>query len=224
MSMSRQSGIAAVRRLSESCRLTWASLSVKNEVQNAGNPKMRMQAVKRSAWTCRTLCRHAMKGVLIGIWVWVIVFAGAHAAMAEAWIFGVGVNDFTELSTKDRAIGSIEYQTDSVTQIWGVDTSLAVAASFHASRDIWAGFGLAAFYPLQNKWFVEGSVMPGFYFHEDPSNDLGSRFEIRSLIGIGRQISDSTALSVAITHKSNAGTSDVNPGVNALLVRLRYAF
>lgn len=185
---------------------------------------MRMKTVEWSARPCRKLCRHGLQGVAIGLWAWTILYAGAPAAWAEAWIFGVGINDFIELPDEDRAIGSIEYQTNPVTQIWGVDTSLAVAASVHASRDIWAGFGLAAFYPLQNKWFVEGSVMPGFYFHDDHSTDLGSRFEIRSLIGIGRQISDRTALSVAISHKSNAGTSDVNPGVNALLVRLRYAF
>ena len=185
---------------------------------------MQKQDGKRSVRSRPKRFRHALRSALIAVCAFGATLSGLHSARAEAWIFGVGINDFTELETKDRAIGSVEYQTDPVTRIWGADMSLAVAATVHASRDVWAGAGLAALYPLRNRWFVEGSVMPGFYFHEEPSTDIGKRFEIRTLLGMGRQINDKTALSVAITHKSNAGTSDVNPGVNALLVRLRYEF
>jgi len=154
----------------------------------------------------------------------VLTTALAGSAAADAWVFGLGINDFTELSNDDRIVVGVEYQTDPFSNWFGADMSFAVAADAHGNGDYWVGAGIAGMYPLQDQWFAEFSVMPGYYDYDSATTDIGSEFEIRSLIGIGRQISDTTALSVAVTHKSNAGTSDTNPGLNAVLLRLRVSY
>lgn len=154
--------------------------------------------------------------------VFSIILAGP--AAADAWIFGLGINDFTELSNDDRVVVGVEYQTDPFSNWFGADMTFAFAADAHSNGDYWVGAGIAGVYPLQDRWFAEFSVMPGYYDYDSPTTDIGSEFEIRSLIGLGRQISDNTALSVAVTHKSNAGTSDTNPGLNAVMLRLRVSY
>jgi lipid A 3-O-deacylase len=80
------------------------------------------------------------------------------------------------------------------------------------------------FVEVPNRWFIEGSVLPGAFFEKVVENDLGSTFEIRSLLGIGYTFDSGNRLSLAVTHKSNASTASKNPGVNAVLIRFRRQF
>ena len=66
--------------------------------------------------------------------------------------------------------------------------------------------------------------MPGAFFEGESRNDLGSEFEIRSLIGVGYRLDNGDSISLAVTHKSNASTSSFNPGVNAVLLRYHRSF
>ncbi|XHE54338.1 acyloxyacyl hydrolase [Phaeobacter sp. BS34] len=77
---------------------------------------------------------------------------------------------------------------------------------------------------LQRGWFIETSVMPGAYAESVKLNDLGSTFEIRSAIAVGKEFATGKSLSLALTHKSNASTADINPGVNSLLLRWHVPF
>jgi hypothetical protein len=64
--------------------------------------------------------------------------------------------------------------------------------------------------------------MPGVYAENEVLNDLGSAFEIRSLIAVGRRLNNGQGISLALTHKSNASTAAENPGVNALILRWHF--
>jgi len=90
--------------------------------------------------------------------------------------------------------------------------------------DIHIGIGLIGIYDFANRWFVEGSVMPGYFSEGVDRNDLGGEFQIRSLLGVGYTLDNGNKVSLAITHKSNASTQDDNPGVNSALLRYHYAF
>ncbi|MFC3118764.1 acyloxyacyl hydrolase [Jhaorihella thermophila] len=42
---------------------------------------------------------------------------------------------------------------------------------------------------------------------------------MRSLLGLGYRFGNGSALSLAVSHKSNASTSNFNPGANSIFLR-----
>ncbi len=147
-----------------------------------------------------------------------------HAAPAADVVVGLGYADFSDQAADDSAFLELELHSAPLWHFAGADWSLAGAVAVHGEGDVFVGVGPAALWPLGNRWFVEASVMPGFFEDAGGANSLGSDFEIRSLLGIGRHINDRLSLSLAASHKSNANLSDRNPGVNALSLRARWAF
>ena len=146
------------------------------------------------------------------------------AAPAADVVVGLGYSDFSDKAAKDSAVLELELHSDPLWHFIGADWSLAGAVAAHAEGDYFVGVGPAALWPLANRWFVEASVMPGYFNDSGGANSLGSDFEIRSLLGIGRQISDRMSVSLAASHKSNANISSRNPGVNTLSLRARWGF
>lgn len=146
------------------------------------------------------------------------------AAAAADVVVGLGYSDFSDPAADDSAILELELHSNPLWHFVGADWSLAGAVVAHAEGDVFVGVGPAALWPLGNRWFVEASVMPGYFEEAGGANSLGSDFEIRSLLGIGRRINDRLSLSLAASHKSNANTSSRNPGVNSLGLRARWAF
>ena len=96
---------------------------------------------------------------------------------------------------------------------------VGVTAQLHDAGDIFLGGGLQAQRELGQGWFVETSVMPGVFFEGTAINDLGSTFEIRSVVAVGRELRGGRRLSLAFTHISNASIGDRNPGLNAINLR-----
>ncbi|MBI6630509.1 acyloxyacyl hydrolase [Pontibaca salina] len=147
------------------------------------------------------------------------MIAAPLAAPAQEVILGAGFTDFSADEAQDTAVISLDYHHRPFLSNGRFDLGLGGALEIDAEADAFAGLGLVARYGFAERWFVNASVMPGAYFSARLSNDLGSTFQIRSLLGIGYELSDSSSLSLAISHKSNASTGDKNPGVNALTLR-----
>lgn len=167
--------------------------------------------------TLRFLFRFTWLGIFLSV-------MPAIPADASDMIVSLGVNDFDQSRPDDRATLGFEYQSDPFYRIGSVDMSLAAAVVAHGNGDFWVGAGLGLMAPLENRWFIEASFMPGFFNAASLSTDIGSDFEFRSMLGVGRWISSDVSVSLALSHKSNAGISDVNPGVNAVLLRVRKRF
>ncbi|MBO9448823.1 acyloxyacyl hydrolase [Tropicibacter sp. R16_0] len=143
---------------------------------------------------------------------------------AQSLILGLGYADFEFSGSSDQALVSLEYQHTPFHERERFSAALAGAASVHFNGDVHLGVGIAAEYKLNQHWFIEASVLPGVFIEADNNNDLGSKFEVRSLLGLGYRFERGDALSLAITHKSNASLSSFNPGVNAVLLRYHVAF
>ena len=55
----------------------------------------------------------------------------------------------------------------------------------------------------------------------DPfATDLGNTLEFRTAMDIGRELSNGSRISLGISHISNAGIDDINPGMDAISLRL----
>jgi hypothetical protein len=152
------------------------------------------------------------------------IIATASSVQAQEWVIGAGYEDFSDPVSIDQGILTFEYHFEPYHTRERFSAGFAGTLSVDGEGDVFAGVGFAGVYKLKDGWFLEGSVMPGAYFESTEENDLGSRFEIRSLIGVGYTLESGNKISLAATHKSNASTADTNPGVNALLIRFRSAF
>jgi hypothetical protein len=146
------------------------------------------------------------------------------AVHATDVVLSFGRADFVLDDAKDDNIFGAEVQFAPFADWRGIEFSVAAAADLHDSGTYWVGAGVAAVRPFGEGWFVEASLMPGFFEPRLSSQGLGADLEFRSLLGVGRRISDQLSLSLAVSHKSNAGTAPDNPGVNLVRLRLRYSF
>ena len=141
------------------------------------------------------------------------------AAVASDFVFGLGVTDFDD---DGQFAAELEFHSDPVWQVAGADVSVLGAVVATDNGDLFIGAGVSAVRPLSNGWYLEGSFAPGYYDNSDPATDLGNDLEFRTLIGLGRTLSNGARVSVAVSHISNAGIGESNPGVNLLTLRLRY--
>ena len=153
-----------------------------------------------------------------------LLAATATTAQAQSVVFGAGYADFSSSGSDDQAIFSLEYQHKPFHQATRFGATWGAALSVDESGGTHIGAGLIGIYSLSDRWFIEGSVMPGYFNASDDDNDLGGEFQIRSLLGLGYTLDSGNKVSVAVTHKSNASTQDDNPGVNAVFLRYHYAF
>ncbi len=143
---------------------------------------------------------------------------------AQEWVIGAGYADFSDSLATDESLVVLEYHAAPFLENGRFSLGFAGAAVAHLSGDLFVGGGLAGVYQINDRWFIEGSVLPGYFRASSPQNNLGSDFEIRSLIGFGVVLDSGSRLSIALTHKSNASTAPVNPGVNGIQIRVRHRF
>ncbi|PWE31361.1 lipid A 3-O-deacylase [Maritimibacter sp. 55A14] len=151
------------------------------------------------------------------------LLAGFQPAAAGEFILGAGYVDFSR-GAGDEAGLTGEYHADPFTRLGAIGLNFGVAAGLHGNGDVWVGAGIAARADLGERWFVEGSVLPGYYEAGERESRLGGHFQIRSLAALGYRLDGGYGLSLSIDHKSNAGTEDFNPGVNTVSLRLHRAF
>lgn len=148
----------------------------------------------------------------------------APAADAQAVVLEIFKSDVEDQANFGPTGIAFELQTRPL-GFWGMlSFGLGIRASFDDGESAWLGGGVFAEYPLGDQWIAEATVMPGYYDPGSLDFDLGNDLEIQSSLGIGRKIGESSRLSLAFSHLSNAGTSDRNPGRNALALRLRHGF
>lgn len=149
---------------------------------------------------------------------------GAAQVQAADFVVGLGYTDFGSNEPPNTRVLSLELHGDSFRDVGQVAVSPMLVVTVHDGGDYFIGGGLSGRYDLKGDWFVEGSLAPGLYLPSSDATDLGHHLEFRSVLGVGYQINDGNAVSVALTHKSNAGISGRNPGVDTVEFRWRKSF
>ena len=139
---------------------------------------------------------------------------------AEAEIAAsLGAND---LRKNPKPAAAVEIRSKPVLS-WGWGEA-RLGAAIEANGAFWGGGGAIVFVRLGPDWRAEGSVMVGGY-DEGAGVDLGAEFPMfRTQIGLSRAIAPGWRLGASINHKSNAGASPINPGVETLLFTLVRSF
>jgi len=145
--------------------------------------------------------------------------AAAMPAAAQEVTLGLGYSDYHRETAEDGAQFAVDYLHSPFHEKGRLSARFGATLEVQETGDVFAGAGISAVIDLNNDWFIENSVMPGAYHESSAGNDLGSAFEIRTLLAVGKRFANGRAVSLAFSHKSNASTADENPGVNTLTLR-----
>ena len=141
---------------------------------------------------------------------------------AQDIALGGGYADYPD-SGIDTPIVSLDYRHRPFFERGTFSAAFSANLSATGEGDGYLGAGVGLRWDWHSGWFAEASLMPGMHVEGFPGNDLGSDFDFRSLLAIGYRFGDGNRLSLAITHKSNAGIDIVNPGVDAVLLRYHWS-
>jgi len=96
----------------------------------------------------------------------------------------------------------------------------AVGASATTQGDLWVGAGAVwTQQSMDDAIYVQFHLMPGLYAQGD-GPDLGHVVEFRSGIEIGYEAANGWRWGLSYDHRSNAGLSSFNPGMETLQLRL----
>ena len=161
-----------------------------------------------------------MKMMSASVMVGVVV---SGAVQAQDIALGVGQTDFTSIGS-DGAAFALDYRARPFAQRRVASWAFAATAAVTEFGDVFVGAGISTRWAWPSGWFIESNFTPGVYAEGTPENDLGSAFNFRSLLGAGYRFDNGAAISVAITHISNAGLFEDNPGTNKALVRYHIPF
>ncbi|HQU68010.1 MAG TPA: acyloxyacyl hydrolase [Albidovulum sp.] len=149
----------------------------------------------------------------------------ATQSQAQELVVGLGYTEFNDNAADSGGVLEVEYHFAPRWKLGGGDLYLAMAAMTNDPGDYFIGAGVGAEFPLGDKgWFLQGSIMPGYYDASSAGNDLGSDFEFRSSLALGYRMQSGWALSAAASHFSNAGLGDSNPGLLVATLRLGRSF
>lgn len=143
---------------------------------------------------------------------------------SQQLVVGLGYADFSDGAGNDTVELDIEYHFDPFRDFGRWTLTAGGVLTVDQEGDAFLGAGISSVYDFNEKWFAEFSFMPGLYTDGDRRNDLGNTLEFRSLLAVGRKVTDTAAISLALQHKSNGGLGDDNPGVNTLSLRYHYNF
>jgi len=77
--------------------------------------------------------------------------------------------------------------------------------------------GILADFDIGSRWMVTPGAGAGFYDDGD-GKDLGGTLEFRTQIEFARRFAKDDRLAIALSHISNAGLGDFNPGTEILTV------
>ncbi len=145
--------------------------------------------------------------------------ANLAAAQDRELSIGLGYSEFSRSGAENGALVSLDYRHTPFFEKGIFAARFGAALDVQETGDVFVGAGVAGKWDLGQSWFIDASILPGAFVENVDLNDLGSTFEIRSQISLGRSFANGTALSLALSHKSNASTGNINPGVNSLQLR-----
>jgi lipid A 3-O-deacylase len=91
--------------------------------------------------------------------------------------------------------------------------------SWSSRGEGWAGAGLAYTWRGATGAFVRASVMPGLY-RSGSGRDLGGPIAFRSGIDLGYAWAGGAAVTLSVSHRSNARIYADNPGMNTVALGL----
>ena len=158
-----------------------------------------------------------MRSLIAGILAAAVLLAGGQAHAQEDWSYmALGVGEYDIFHDNKAVDFSFEYRAR---KFWILRPKLG--AEFTTDGAVYGYGGLHFDVPLGSKFLFSFGSAVGYY-SKGNGKDLGSDIEFKSVAEFDYQFSNGPRLGVQLSHLSNAGIGDKNPGTEVL--SLIYAF
>lgn len=147
-----------------------------------------------------------------------IIAPAANAYDSGAIAIGLGayqVFDESEIGAKLEWRGSDFSTINNLSPIAGVEID--------ASGALYGYGGILYDWRVAEKIAIVPSFAAGLY-HEGDGKDLGGTFNFRSTLEVDYLLSPNTRAGISISHKSNAGIYDHNPGTEEILAVYSFGY
>lgn len=134
--------------------------------------------------------------------------------------FAIGYYDvFDEQGSIDfRA----EYRPDSV--VFTKNLKPWAGIEFTSKGSVWAGGGLLYDWQFVDSWYLTPIFGVGFYNHGSDDKDLNHPVEFKSAIEVSYKFKNDWRLGLSLSHMSNLGLGDDNPGTEVISVNWSIPF
>lgn len=165
---------------------------------------------------------NGMKGLCASTILCAALAAGP--AVGGTVIVGVGGDDVLDETDTQSVAVDLEYHFDPFVERRSFRLGPALALHYDGDGDLWVGAGVGVAKDLNGSWFLEGSLIGGYYDAATGGTPLGNDLIFRTLVGVGRHLDARRAISLSIDHKSNRDLGKTNPGSETVLVRYRLEF
>jgi lipid A 3-O-deacylase len=162
---------------------------------------------------------------LFSITVLALIFnAAANAAGVEIddpalLSFAVGSYDINRQRDEGTEF-RVEYRPD---RQFGIFKPF-VAGAYTSTSQGFVGAGILIDYYLDQHYVITSSLAPHYYWGENSDLDLGHDIEFRSQLELAYRFENRSRLGLAISHYSNAGLGDQNPGTETASVYYSFPF
>ncbi len=142
-----------------------------------------------------------------------LFLAAPVAAEDDPALLSAAVGVFSVDQDRNRAAEfRLEYRSN--LKLWIFKPMAAVAATSDGS--VFLGAGILADIVLGSRFVLTGSVLANYYVQGSSDLDLGYPLEFRSQAEIAYRFDDRSRLGIALSHYSNAGIGDTNPGTETV--------
>lgn len=136
----------------------------------------------------------------------------AYAQSLDLLSFAIGYYDV--FGHESEAELRAEYRPDS--RIFMENLKPWVGIELTSEKSLWAGGGLLFDYNISNSWYLTPSFGAGLYSKGDSDKDLDHPIQFRSQLEISYEFQDLSRAGISLSHSSNAGLGDHNPGTEAI--------
>lgn len=124
----------------------------------------------------------------------------------------LGIGAFDAFDSERALDFRVEYRPGA-SIVWELRPFLG--AEITSDGAIYGGAGFLYDYNMGNQWVVTPSMAAGLY-SDGGGKDMGNAVQFRSQIELGYELENSSRVSAALSHTSNLGINDTNPGAETL--------
>ena len=111
-----------------------------------------------------------------------------------------------------------EYRSDRKFKSFGLNFKPFAALGYTSTSQGFAGAGMLVDFYLDEHYVLTTSLAPHYYWGGNSDLDLGHDIEFRSQLELAYRFDNRSRLGLAISHYSNAGLGDRNPGTETASV------
>ncbi|MBE3638975.1 hypothetical protein [Mangrovicoccus algicola] len=123
--------------------------------------------------------------------------------MAAEVVLGLGQsNPGSDRHDRDLSV-SADIRSNTLAELGPVGLRAGGGAVADGIDELWVGAGVTAEVPLAGSWFVEGSLMPGYYDFTDGVNTKDD-LAMRTRLGLGVRLGTGDAVSLALDNKADS--------------------